>query len=333
MPPPFPHLRVERFFQLIEYAKKPTKRNPPIEIELNRANHGRGLQREIESLRRHYEDNLEDNPPGEHVSEQGLILEFESVPDFELATESLDNRSFQLLNLKAQKDASGKTTYKARVFIAEGQLDKLEKKLADYLGPANKYGKQPNQGLIDHIARIRQAAIRELWVEAEEFPETDEAIWWEVWLRIPISGPQNREVIEEQFKGECARLQIAVGQGRLEFPEHTILMVKANTAQLSASIHLLNCVAEIRKPREFADFFDGLPAAEQGKWIESLTERLKLNESPDCHICLLDTGLNIGNPIIAAVVNKSDSHTIEEAWGDGGRARPWHFAGFAFDLR
>jgi hypothetical protein len=315
MPPPFPHLRVERFFEIIEYSKKPTPRNPPIEIELNRGSHGQGLQREIESVRRDYEDNIAHDPPGEHVSEQGLILEFESAPDFELASQSLDNRSFQLLNLKEQRDASGKTTYKARVFVAEGQLDKLEKKIADYLGAPNKSGKQPNQALIDHIAGIRGAAVRELWVEAEAFPDTDEAIWWEVWLRIGLSGPQARVAIEEQFKGECTRLEITVGRGRLEFPEHTIVMVKGRPEQLSASIHLLNCIAEIRKPREFADFFDGLPAAEQRQWIDSLLERLVPNENPNCHVCLLDTGLNIGNPVIGAVVDASDSHTITETWG------------------
>jgi hypothetical protein len=86
---------------------------------------------------------------------------------------------------------------------------------------------------------------------------------------------------------------------------------------MKQSILTLNGIAELRRAKETAEFFDALPPAEQPAWLDDLLGRTVVPEegAEVPHVCIVDTGVNHGHPLIAVVLTASDSHTVEPGWG------------------
>ena len=123
-----------------------------------------------------------------------------------------------------------------------------------------------------------------------------------------------------------------VGPGDLVFPERTVLLAYASTEQMQHSTMTLNNIAELRRAKETADFFDTLPTDEQNEWLDNLLARTRYSSVGDGapHVCLLDTGVNRGHPLIAPALAEDDLHTVEPAWGtDDGAGHGTEMAGLA----
>ncbi len=82
----------------------------------------------------------------------------------------------------------------------------------------------------------------------------DEHLWWEVWL--PTRG--DRQGIVDQFKGMAAELGFRNTPGVLHFPERSVLLVYGSVGQMKRSMMTLNSIAELRRAKETAEFFDQL---------------------------------------------------------------------------
>jgi hypothetical protein len=106
-----------------------------------------------------------------------------------------------------------------------------------------------------------------------------------------------------------------VSKGEVEMPEQTIVMIKATSEQLVASVELLNCLAELRKPQDYADFFVGQTIAEQAGWIDDLKGRALAPPVAAPAICVLDTGINRGHPLISPFLKEATNQTVNMAWG------------------
>jgi hypothetical protein len=138
-------------------------------------------------------------------------------------------------------------------------------------------------------------------------------LWWEVWL--PIRG--DRQAIVANFRRLAQMHNLLVAPEELEFPERTVLLMRGSRAQLTQSMMVLNSVAELRRAKETADFFDALPLDEQPDWLNELLARTEFagaNEDVP-HICILDTGINNGHPLLVPALADVDLHTIEAGWG------------------
>jgi hypothetical protein len=80
---------------------------------------------------------------------------------------------------------------------------------------------------------------------------------------------------------------------------------------------VLNSIAELRRAKETADFFDSLPPDEQPAWLDELLGRVTVPAPGDAvpHVCLFDTGVNHGHPLIALALDNVDRHSVEPGWG------------------
>ncbi len=245
----------------------------------------------------------------------GLRIEFESFSDIDLAFERLarERSGIELLNIRQQ----GGSTF-ATVFVPDGKLTHFEGLLTDYLNEKrNRKGErlQDNGKLINTIKEIRAASLRELWTDDQEvFPkQEDESIWWEVWLPVR----KDRRSTVRNFRQLAEAQEIRVSTSILEFPERTVLLAYASRKKMEQSMMTLNSIAELRRAKETADFFDALSPEEQSEWADELLSRCQFPEK-DKHvpyICLLDTGVNNGHPLLTPVLANIDQHTIEPAWG------------------
>ena len=259
----------------------------------------------------------------------GFAIEFESFPDIELAFERLARRAsgIELLNVRHTRN-----TTLATVFVPDGKLELFERRISEYLEEKkDSIGRaRDHQRLIDAIEAIRTATLEALWTDdADQLPDSeDENIWWEVWL--PARGNQQLQI--DRFR-ELAGLQgLRVAPGEVQFPERSVLLLYASAADLKQSMLTLNSIAELRRAKETADFFDELEPEEQADWIDELLSRTTFPGSDEDvpAVCVLDTGVNRGHPLLSPVLEEGSQHTVEPAWGvNDGNGHGTQIAGLA----
>jgi len=281
---------------------------------LDRARHGASLRAQLQLIQDASGDLIAKQLDIGLESGLGLQIQFRSQPDVELAFESLQNdRShIELLSIRTE----GEYTY-ANVFVPDGKLDHFEKQITAYLEEKkDKNGKaRDNKPLLNTIESIRAAELHELWTDTPEaFPQNpDEVFWWEVWL--PVRG-QRASVIND-FRKLAELAGCEVSERHVDFPERTVMLMRGSIRQFSQSVMTLNCVAELRRAKETAEFFNGMNAVEQHAWKDELLARATFpaHEDDVPRVCLLDSGVNRGHPLLEPLLATVDLHTVEPAWG------------------
>ena len=140
-------------------------------------------------------------------------------------------------------------------------------------------GLSDNQRLIDAIRQVRTASLRALWTDsADAFPDEGEGVlWWEVWLPVR----KDRVKVIDSFRRLAAAQEMQTAPGELRFPERSVLLVRATLAQMERSVLTLNSIAELRRPKETAEFFDSLQPEEQREWLDDLLARTRF--APDAN--------------------------------------------------
>ena len=297
--------------------------------EQNREQHAQNLRSQLDEVQDNVEVARKAQQDAGMEEGLGLQVEFESFPDIELAFERLAKESLGIELLNVQHDEH---RTRATIFVPDGELKHFEDLVSDYLGRKTDSIGRPRdrRALIDAIQQIRAASLRALWTDAAEvFPTVDEGpLWWEAWL--PTRG--NQEATAEAFRERAETLGMQVAQGNLIFPERTVLLVRASLEQMQSSMTILNNIAELRRAKETAEFFDDMPIDEQRAWLDNLLKRIQFpSENEDVpHVCLLDTGVNRGHPLLTPVFAVDDLHTVEPGWGvDDAHGHGTEMAGLA----
>jgi len=229
----------------------------------------------------------------------------ESEPNFNLALESLDRRrdNIELLAVRER----GQSTL-ATVMVPEGKLAAFEKLVESYRTQQTKSGIPKNQRLVANIRDIRRAAVESLWTDSGALPPAQAPLWWEVWLRKADDATAN-------FTRLAAAQEMRVGERHLEFIDRTVLLAFGSVDQLSASVELLDCVAELRKAKDLASFFTEQSPFEQAEWVNDIADAIPSPSEDAPALCLLDTGVNQGHPLLEPLLAPEDLHAIDEDWG------------------
>jgi hypothetical protein len=273
-----------------------------------RQEHGKALLRQLERVREEAVELGRQKTAFGVDAGNGLYLQFESEPDFELKFDSLDAARSHI-ELLAVKQIGNKTI--ATCFVPEGKLAHFFRLVEKYLREETKTGKPKNRDFLESVSEIRRAVLEGLWTDEDQyFPTTEDAIWWEVWLR----AGDDRVAILELFKRQATEIGLETGTEQSRFPDRTVILVRGTKSQMSKSVDLLNCIAEVRKPKETADFFTAMPPREQLNWIRSALERLRGPERQSPAICILDTGVNNEHPLLRPALNPEDMHSYEPVW-------------------
>lgn len=310
-----PHLILRDTSRAVEFTAKSSPLKQKDIPAQPRQQHAASLQRQIEDLKPAAAEAVRVQQELQLESGLGLQIQFTSQPDVVLAFESLANATKKIELLSVREE--GNRTL-ANVFVPDGGLAHFEQYVADYL--AEKKGSK-NQALdrrklFDAIESIRTAEIRALWTDAPELLPADPAtaFWWEVWL--PVRGAGQRQAVVEDFKKLARLADCVVSDKQANFPERTVLLMYGSQQQLSRSVMTLNCVAELRYAKETAEFFDGMEVEEQRQWADDLLRRALLQPADDApRVCLLDSGVTHAHPLLEPLMDATDLHTVEPAWG------------------
>lgn len=294
----------------------------------DRTRHARTLREQLATVRNESRATREDQEIDLHEG-LGIQIEFESFPDISLAFESLsrENQGIELLNVR-----HGDNQTFATVFVPDGKLEHFEKLIADYVEERKDRNRRPldHRKLIDTVQAIRTATLEALWTDdLDAFPQSDdEVFWWEIWL----PARKDRDAFIAQFRVNASNSDITIAEPELRFPERSVVLAQTSAGQLKHSLLTLNSIAELRRAKETADFFDSLEGNEQTEWLDDLLARMNYTAPADSvpHVCILDTGITRGHPFVINAIGLGDLHTIEPAWGvDDGHGHGTEMAGLA----
>ena len=281
----------------------------------SRATHGAALKKALAAAVVDAHQRRTDAGIQIHGAVPGLYIQFESQPGVPLTLSALENagQGIELVAVTSSRtdEAEPRLIQRATVFVPEGKVKYFVKRFEEYANQEPKTrGERRHEGMLDPVASLRLATLRSLWTDATDaYPDDDEMVWWEVWLR-------------RQDGSELARLMefagvqdLSVGARRLQFDDRIVTIVRATPRRLSSSIDVLNDLAEVRRAKETATFFANMPPEEQGQWAKELLGRTTgpVRDAPA--VCVLDTGATRGHPLLEAALAAADCHACDPTWG------------------
>jgi hypothetical protein len=84
---------------------------------------------------------------------------------------------------------------------------------------------------------------------------------------------------------------------------------------LASATAVLNFVSELRHPAVTAKFFIEETPTEQQLWTDDLLSRVEPPPEDAPAVCVLDSGVNRGHPLLADLLAESDQDTVRGEWG------------------
>lgn len=314
-----PHLVLTNTSAALAFKAPSGGGGPPAVPAPDRALHGASLKAQLAALKPVAQQVVFAQQEQELESGLGLQVQFAGMPDVTLAFESLGSeigrdarKKIEVLSIRTEAG----TTY-ANVFVPDGKLDLFERYVEDYLADRKKANGDSfdHHALLNTISSIRRAEVRAMWTDDPALLPQDaaEAFWWEVWL--PVRG--DRAAVVADFRKLATLAECQVSEHQINFPERTVVLMYGSQQQFSTSVMTLNCVAELRRAKETAAFFDAMEPEEQQQWAEEALARLTVipddDETP--RVCLLDSGVNRAHPLLSPFIASADLHTVNPVWG------------------
>lgn len=241
---------------------------------------------------------------------RGVYVAVEARPGVPLAMESLGKSDSVMLGGYGRDQAQ-----MAAILLSEGAVGKLDRKLLEYRDENGIYngedtGKPKHQSLIESIGSIRLAVLRDLWADdSTDFPDQGVEYRWETWL-LPETWPR--------FKSVAEAMGIRTGLRPLIFPDIDVVLVFATSDQMAELMDRTRAIARVGRSSTTADFFDSLPTPNQGEFVEDAAARIASTSPEDVRsvLCLLDTGVERGHPLIAPFLAVDDRHAVDPGCGE-----------------
>lgn len=257
-----------------------------------------------------------------HADRHGVYIEFKGSPGFDLVTKSLEDmrsKKVRLCNVRTVNEivvneetgeSEKRPVIYATIFISNDKRQAFFEKIEKYATEESRSGKPKNADLINGIDDLRKALLVEsFWQDDRTLIPTNEPEWCEVWL-----SSDSMDVIC-RFEELLVQQEVNSKKGCIRFPERTVKLVCANRTQLENLTRLSDDIAEYRKAKDTATFWTNQPNREQADWVESLGERLRVDRESLVSICILDTGVNNGHPLLAQMLDGVDCHSVNARWG------------------
>ncbi len=302
-----PHLVIRQLPDALPYGSRgfpATKTLPP----RDRTRHGQYLREKIQAINSSADDEILEQRRRGLTSGCGIQVQFLSEPGFELKLQSLELRGngIELLSVVEREGRAAAT-----VFVPEGKLRVFLQKIEEYMERDTDRGAPRNRDLVESISEIRRATLEALWTDdVFNFPETGDAIWWEVWLRKGGDSDYT-DFLERNSEA----LGLRLGSQRLDFVERRVVLVWGTSKAMSASLHLLVGIAELRAARDTADLYSSMSPVDQAEWVEQAVRNLQPLPDDAAAVCILDTGLNPGHPLLAPLSTPATVQSVDLAWG------------------
>jgi hypothetical protein len=195
------------------------------------------------------------------------------------------------------------------LFIPRDSLSYFNDKLRAYEESSDQPSPK-NAARIERIEEIHFALLDAVWTDpVVPFPETKERLWWEVWIR---ASRIDEFIYIARTRGIPTNRR--VDHRDLQFPGRYVLLVRATIEELGRLALDSAGVAELRSPR--------LPVAQvlgaDRRSHQALSSDLRRRVTvlgDEVAVCILDSGVNYGHPLLAPAVAPEDVFAYSSAWG------------------
>lgn len=297
-----PHFRVEQFKTDRPY-KRPDK-------DLSKAGNTRDADhaprlREKLSLALSAARNGQNAYFAENISEsvQASYLEVELEPSAPIPDLNWKRQNIRLSALRTLEDGS---TLGA-LYVPHNAMDFLELKLQEYAEESTQSGKPKNEAKFSSIESFELGDIQTLWTDSRPFPSAlTSTLWWECWC-VPSKAEQVRRV--------ACKLKLRLSESSLTFPDTEVILIYANTLEVSILAANADGIEELRKATDNPYFFTRLRPIEQSEWTTELATRLTPPPAGSPAVCVLDHGINYSHPLIQPALAAEDCQAIRSEWG------------------
>lgn len=277
----------------------------------NRVEHAEYLQRRFNVVRTENDNLKQETTAIALPARSGTYIEFASAINNDLVSKSLEDQraGIRLLNVRNVENEELQTQTFATVYVPHGQESKLLSKLHKYATEDTPKGKPKNDLLFRSIESVNLALLRSIWTDRiDKYPD-EHNDWYEVWIRI--NAEENIDVQLRHFIETLQRLNITFKENAiLNFPERSVFLVYGNQALLSQLLASSDQLAEVRSGQVLTSFVLREVRGEQLEWVQDITNRLQIQNNDNSVICIMDSGVNNGHPLLAPIINDDYCYTV-----------------------
>lgn len=303
------HILVEGHSEVAPYTTPGGGRDKRKLPPRNRQAHGRALLQKLEKVRQRAAELGKQRAAFGLEGDEGIFIQFDSSVEYQLPLKSLE---FSPSGIEIASTRVRNVIETAVVFVPHGKISHFIKRVDAYLHQATPKGNPKNERLVASIDDIRQAVLDAFWTDDPTLrPEQAELAWWEVWLLARPSAPE----AETRFRAFAQSQQLAVSRTVQRFPDRVVLLVRATAEHMITCIEMMSLIAELRRARLSTAELLELPGLEQHGLVSDLAARLVPATWDAPAVCLLDTGVNRGHPLLGGSLDEADWQTYDQAWG------------------
>jgi Subtilase family len=313
---PLTHLTVRDRVQDQEFHR-PGHGNPRVR-DVERRTHGGKLRGDLKSaftLAETERSTVAEELTLDELKALGVVLVLNGADRaFPLELDSLERMSAHRTAPKRPKwlllsvtPAVGNQPESAVVWVSDEYRAEFLKLFEDFLNRQTPTGKPANRKLVANIARIRHAALHDLWQSSGE-PPAEGVTWWEVWLTRT-----NTSVALTQAFADATGLRLA--PRRLELTDRVVVWIEARWDDLQVLPFTAIPVTEVRRP-EFVDTVEDLSRDDQDELTTDLVDRTIVADIEAAPVvCHLDTGVRRSHVLLAASLDPADVHSVVDSTG------------------
>jgi hypothetical protein len=272
-----------------------------------RKSHGDKLLADLDRAEKIAKSRQKDEPIREGL--QFIPMRFREGSDFELYLKGIAGNESQGIRIVSVREKAGQNEY--LVAVPDSKVQKLANKFRAYRDEDTGKGKPKNEPLASSISKIDAAELVDYWTAPDEsLPSEDEALWWEVWL---ASSPGDD--VETWFRETASRQNITVSSERVRFPDRVVILAYTTLSHWRQFPGLLRHLAEFRRANIVAGEFTRLNPAGQAEYIEHLLARTTIAPEQAVRVCILDTGVDRGHPLLEHSLSPVDLQSWRTEWG------------------
>ncbi|MEL7043185.1 MAG: S8 family peptidase [Pseudomonadota bacterium] len=300
-----PHIDISDLGQSRPYKSK----GVPIgqRVQRIRAEHGPRLIEEYETaLEEATRERPNDRKKG--IEPTGVVLEFELAPRSQSA--KLERVREQTRQGAVRVDPNG--TQKVALIVPDDKRDVLAELLDEYTNAEleNEGDNPPNAGRIDQIDHIRRATFETFWRDdPSAIPDNRQGeMWWGVWCF-------NDAVDAVTAAANRLNCRVSEPDTFLHFPDVTVVPIHGTQIAIEILLFGTLGIAEVRRASDSPTFFMTEIHGDERAWMDDYAERViwPPNDAPT--VCLLDTGVNRGHPLIEPALSTNHLDTVVQPWG------------------
>lgn len=169
--------------------------------------------------------------------------------------------------------------------------------LLDAQGNRIEKSRRPkNETLVASLEAARIADAGSLYTDDPAlFPEAEQEVWWEVWLR------RDRRAV---FDHAVPLLNVPLRDHAVTFAEREVVLTRAPPEVIGRIVANTDAIAELRLSRDTPALFMGMGGAEQIAWSQELADRLVPPDDNAPAVCLLDSGTTRRHPLIEPALSR-----------------------------